>query len=144
MVKSILDGHTLQPDVDKLILEHKSSREISAYCKANGFNLSHVAVARYMKEAKDVIKIEVDKRVEEIRNQAVTEQVATQVFLQSIINKAYQDMQDGTIEVTLKMAIDAARILMPTQIVADVTTTISMEDVISTLSQEGEVDDNEF
>jgi len=138
MANPILHGHSLQPAVDKLILENKTSREISNYCKENGLNVSHVLIARYTKEQKDVIRIEVDKRVKEIRHAAVTEQVATQVFLQTIIDKAYQDMQDGKLEISLKLALDAARILMPAKIQADITTTLSMEDVIATLNQEAD------
>lgn len=137
----ILDGHELQPAIDKLILEKKSSRQISKFCKENGLLLSHMAISEYINDNKDRIQLGVREQVEKIRQEAIEEGVSTQVFLQAVIKKGYDKLLAGDYDdASLKDIISAARILMPLQVEADVNATISMEDVIKTLSMEDKED----
>lgn len=141
---SIINGHPLQPEVDRLLLEGKSTRYISNYLKEHGVALSHNGVANYARSLKEDIHDEVARQVTEIRAAATEQQVTAQMFLQALVQKGYSKLLNGDYDnVSLKNVIAAARILVPTQINADVTTTITMEDVISALSEESDCLDSE-
>lgn len=141
---SVIEGHPLQPAVDKLILENKSTRDISKFLHENGVELSHVGVGKYVKSHKDFIKVEVTKQVKEIRAAAIEQQVTAQMFLTALVQKGYDKLLKGDYDdSSLRDIIAAARILVPTQIQADIATTVTMEDVITTLSEESDTDDSE-
>lgn len=134
---SKIDGHPLQPEIEKLITDGKSTREISAYCKEHDFIVSHVAIARYIGRGgdKDAIKKEVNKRMQVIREEKIERQVTSQAFLEALMSKGYEKLLNGDYEnVSVRDLIAAARILMPLQVEADVVTTVTMEDVVTTLS----------
>jgi len=99
--------------IDEWINEGCSAKEIHERLQSHGVqNISQRTISRYMKERKEQIDAVVERKVAELRDLEILQQVDEAAYLQLVIQRAHERLvEDPTLRPSISQAIHAADVL---------------------------------
>ena len=126
----------MRPEIDKRIEEGWSYRQIERWLKEeHDVRVTHVTIAGYARQYKEHLERMVEDEVKRLEEEQVITKVSAEAFLRKVVDRAMKQLEDENEKVSIKDAINAARILIEKNKAQDVNVTVTFEEIARLVSE---------